>query len=122
MSDHDSPLRRADPRSVVALAEVRGIATREGGAEQGPFMVWDISDNGLRLWLARAVATGDTLKLTIGRPFVLILTAEVKWCRANEDGNGYHVGMRVLDNLNRLEALHRQLLGLAPTSTSPTAL
>jgi hypothetical protein len=122
MGDHESPLRRSDPRSVVALAEVRGIATREGGAEQGPFLVWDISDHGLRLWLAHPAAPGETLKLTIGRPFVLILTTEVMWCRPGEDGNGYHVGLRVLDNLARLEALHRQLLGFLPSSPSPTAL
>jgi hypothetical protein len=55
------------------------------------------------------VAAGEVIKLTIAKPFVVLVNADVRWCLPAEDGNGFQVGMRVLDNLGRLEALHRAL-------------
>ena len=110
MATSDSQqFRRADPRSEVAENEIRGIASRGQGREQGPFILLDISDNGLRLWMPQHVATSEAIKLTIAKPFVVLLNTEVRWCAKIPDGDGFQVGLRVLDNLNRLEALHRAL-------------
>ena len=102
-------LRRMDPRTEALHLEVHGIVTRPGGNGQGPFVVWDLSDNGLRLWLASHASAGDILKLTIAKPFVVMLSVEVRWCKAAADGSGFYVGVRALDNLPRLEALVRSV-------------
>ena len=102
-------LRRAEPRSEVVTHEVRGLASRNQGREQGPFILWDISDTGLRLWTPQKLKTGEVLKLTIAKPFVVMVMADVRWCKPVADGTGYAVGVRVLDNLARLEALHEAL-------------
>lgn len=107
-----SPLRRADLRTEVAQSEIRGIATR-GADAHGPFMLWDISDRGVRIWAAERIARNEIVKLTIAKPFLLVLSCEVKWCKAiNDDGGGFQIGLRVLDNLQRLEALHRAVAKL----------
>ncbi len=109
MSHNESPLRRIEPRSDAIVTEIHGICTRSIGHDQGPFILWDVSDSGLRLWLPMLVSTGEVLRLTIAKPFVLILNADVRWCRPTEDGQGFHVGVRALDNQQRLEALHKTL-------------
>lgn len=111
-----SPLRRSEPRTEATHIEVHGIATRNQGRDQGPFVVWDISDHGLQLWLPDHVTTGEIIRLTIAKPFVVMLSVEVRWCKATSDGSGFHVGVRALDNLARLEALHRQLTETGPAN------
>lgn len=112
MSVANSPLRRADLRTEVAGFEIRGIATRGGDGTHGPFMVWDISDHGIGVWMAAGAKRGDVLKLTIAKPFLVVLTCDVRWCRAASEG-GFQIGLNVIDNLSRLEALHRAVTKLA---------
>jgi len=99
--------RRTDPRSEIVSNEIKGIATRLQDLEQGPFIIWDISDNGLRLWSAVKMKRSDIVRLTIAKPFVLILNAEVRWIKEEENESGYLIGLKVLDNLHRLSALHK---------------
>ena len=100
-----SPLRRADLRTEVSGFEIRGIATQTEDGTHGPFVLWDISDHGLRIWVPDRVTRGANLTLTIAKPFLVVLTCEVRWCRAASEG-GFQIGINVLDNLTRLEALH----------------
>ena len=109
IDDSDSPLRRADIRTTIALAEVKGIATSNNGQDHGPFIVWDISDKGLRLWVPDRIKAGELVKLTIAKPFVVLLNCEIRWCKACQDDEGFQIGARVLDNHQRLEALHKAL-------------
>jgi hypothetical protein len=99
--------RRTDPRSEVVTIEIRGIATRLQDLEQGPFIIWDISDNGLRLWSPVKMKRSDIVRLTIAKPFVLILNTEVRWITEQENESGFLIGLKVLDNLQRLSALHK---------------
>lgn len=108
-----APLRRNDTRSDTLFGEIHGIAAKSSGREQSPFILWNLSDRGMRLWLPEKARTGDILKLTIAKPFVLMVHAEVRWCKElppDESGQkGYQVGLKGLDNFARLEALHREL-------------
>lgn len=104
--------RRTDPRSEIASNEIKGIATRLQDFEQGPFIIWDISDNGLRLWSAVKMNRADIVRLTIAKPFVLILNAEVRWISEQENESGFLIGLKVLDNLQRLSALHKSATNL----------
>jgi len=104
-------LRRADPRSEVSGQEVHGIVSYSQGHEQAPFILWDISDQGLRLWTPVRLKPSDVVRLTVVKPNVLILSADVRWCRAVGGGDeGFYVGLHVLDNQRRLEALHKSML------------
>lgn len=103
------PLRRGDPRVEAAHAEIHGIATRNQGRDQGPFVVWDISSTGLRLWVPDHMGSGEHVRLTIAKPFIVMLSVDVVWCKAANDGSGYYIGVRVLDNFSRLEALSRNI-------------
>lgn len=118
-NDKDSGMRRTDPRSEIVSNEIRGIATRLRDLEQGPFIIWDISDNGLRLWSAVKMKKADIIRLTIAKPFVLILNAEVRWIKDEDNGAGYLIGLKVLDNLHRLSALHRNAIGIEITEDQP---
>ncbi len=103
------PLRRVDPRSEVAAIEIHGIAAKHQGRVQTPFILWDLSDRGLRLWMPERAQVGDILTLTIAKPFVVTMHAEVRWCTETEDQNGFQVGLKGLDNIQRLEELHAQV-------------
>lgn len=106
MATESTPRRRFEPRSEIIDQELRGIMVPASGQGQGPFILWDISDNGVRLWVPNATPIGEMVRLTFARPFVLVLNAEVRWCDAVADGRGFQIGCQVLDNFSRLEALH----------------
>lgn len=114
-----APLRRAALRSDVAVSTIQGLAVKSGEKDHRPFIIWDISDQGLRLWLSDHVKAGEIMRLTVAKPFVVILSCEIRWCKPCEDGQGYHVGVRVLDNYQRLEALHREAAAADQSPSSP---
>lgn len=103
-------LRRADPRSEVSADDVRGILNRSRTGEQSSFLLWDISDRGLRMWSPVDLSTDEVLRLTIAKPAVTVFTARVCWCRRVSDHDGYQVGLQALEGHNRLEALHQMLV------------
>ncbi len=108
MTVANSPLRRSDLRTEIASIELRGIATRSADSVHGPFMIWDISDRGLRIWTPERIQRGEVIKLTVAKPFIVVLNCDVRWCKAVADGGiGFQIGLRVLDNLQRLESLHK---------------
>lgn len=108
MGPFDKPLRRSDTRSEVAALTIRGLVQCPG-MPNTPCMLWDISDNGLRLWSPDKLPPGSRITVTVAKPFVLTMTAEVRWCRSLQNTDGFYAGVRVLDHSNRLEALHRAL-------------
>lgn len=113
MAVYPSPLRRSDLRTEIASIELRGIAQRSADSAHGPFMIWDISDRGLRIWVPERIQRGEVIKLTIAKPFVVVISCDVRWCRPVADGGvGYQIGLRALDNLVRLESLHRAVARL----------
>ena len=63
----------------------------------------------MRLWVTNKLKAGERIKVTIARPAVISLDCEVRWCRTSGEHPGYHVGVKVLDNLGRLESLHRMI-------------
>ena len=110
MQPSDLPFRRIDPRSEVPDAQVRGILVEAHGKAQSPFAVWDISDQGLRLWVPTPLQRGNTVKATIAKPFVFLIEGEVRWCREAVEQGGYFVGVQVLTNFARLESLHAEMV------------
>jgi hypothetical protein len=62
------------------------------------------------LWVPERVKAGEILRLTIAKPFVVMLNCEVRWCKSLGDEPGFQLGVRVLDNLSRLEALHKAMV------------
>jgi hypothetical protein len=114
-------MRRQDVRSDAQLNGIKGLLTHtdrrdaSGAQAHEPFIVFNISDTGLGLWVTSKCERGERVTVTIAKPLVLVLSCEVRWCReaTSEDGqiSGYQVGLKVLDHLQRLEALHRNLAG-----------
>jgi|GEM_PF-6609695 hypothetical protein len=79
-------LNRIEPRVQVLPVELRGLlALRETVEErQVPFIVWDVSANGLGIILSDRLAPGDVLRLTFGPPCALVVMCSVVWCELQE--------------------------------------
>jgi len=99
--------RRQDIRSQVTPLEIKGLLTNVDTQGHTPLIIWDISDQGMRLWVTNKLKAGERIKVTIARPTVITLNCEVRWCRTSGDQPGFHVGVKVLDHISRLESLHR---------------
>jgi len=118
MQTCNRPLRRADPRTEAPCAQIHGILAAGPGIAQRPFVLWDLSDQGLRLWVPEQLRRGSAIKATIAKPFVLMVEGEVRWCRAAADLGGFFIGLQVLSNFARLESLHAQVHASSPQAAA----
>lgn len=112
--DKHGMLRRSDIRSHVTPIEIKGLVCDESNKRREPTIIWNISDQGFCFWVTDRFKPGDIVQLTVAKPWVLQMTCEVRWCKSYEEKSGekrpgYLIGVQVLDNLNRLGALHRLL-------------
>lgn len=106
----DSPLRskadRIEARSQVIPKEVRGIITRK--KESGfnlPFLVWDISEQGLGLWTVNSLQDGEAVVITVGQPYLAVMTGIVVWCEEMTGRQGFRCGIEITDNREALAAM-----------------
>lgn len=111
-------MMRAEPRASVLPIEIKGLLSwRDGRSLQLPFLVWDISVNGMGLLLSDALKQGETVHLTFGHPLSLSIPCEVRWCVMQDvdydfQEPSYRCGIRVnqpgmsfqglVDHINRL--------------------
>jgi len=93
-------------RVPVATEEISGIMTRPETETQIPFLVWDVSSTGLGLWCSERLDNQETISLTIGQPFPLILSAIVVWTAGNREGQGFRCGIHIIDGQKKLESLY----------------
>ena len=100
---------RLGARSQVIPNEIRGLISRKTPGANGnlPFLIWDVSPSGIGLWTAEELSIGETVVLTVGQPFLVVLTARVVWCESMSDHQGYRCGMEAVDDAKSLETLVR---------------
>jgi len=95
------PMTRAEPRATVLPVEIKGLLSwRDERRVQVPFLVWDISVNGIGLLLSDELKVGELVQMTFGQPLSLTINAEVKWCAVQESDYdfqepSYRCGIRV---------------------------
>lgn len=79
-------LKRIEPRVQVLPVEVKGILLVEEnqGERQVPFLVWDLSANGLGIICSDRLIPGEILKLTFGQPSAIQVLCTVVWCELQE--------------------------------------
>jgi hypothetical protein len=110
----NSTADRRNTRSLVTPFEIQGhIGSPGGGAKAADaddtgeaLLIWNISDDGLCLWVASEFAAAALVDVTITKPWVMALRCEVRWCQAVPDRSGFLVGLMALDNLERLREIH----------------
>jgi len=95
-------------RVPVVSEEINGILTRSHPDAQHPFLVWDVSSTGVGLWSPEPLKNGETVSLTIGQPFPLVLTGVVVWTTDNQEGHGFRCGIHVSNGQKKLESLYER--------------
>jgi len=101
--------RRASIRAEVAGHEIKGLLLLPGTQLRVPFILWDISDEGLGLWVASEVATGNHVNLILSKPTSCNVKGEVVWCRPSQGKPGFDCGMRVNDEKELLASLYKAI-------------
>jgi len=92
----------------VAPVTIKGLITRGTANEQSPFLVWDVSEQGLGIWSSSQLQMGETIKVTIGQPYLLILTCKVRWADDKPTSSGFRCGLEVVDNARQLASLYEK--------------
>jgi hypothetical protein len=101
-------------RSLVTPFEIQGHIHSRGADDKAAsaagdgdaLLIWNISDDGLCLWVASEFPAGAHVEVTITKPWVMALRCEVRWCQSVPDRAGFLVGLMALDNLERLREIH----------------
>jgi hypothetical protein len=104
-------------RSPVTPFEIKGRVKLPGGEECEAVLIWNLSDQGMCVWLSDKLRAGSVVELEIIRPWDLSLSTEVRWCRSIPDRSGYIVGLLALDHLEELAEIHRAITRAAAGST-----
>ena len=105
MLDQQAMERRENFRASVVPTEIKGLLTTLDQKDHQPFLIWDVSEHGLGLWVGTKINQGEEIRVTIAHPFLLVLDCEVRWCKNRTDAPGFHVGLKVLENYKRLRGL-----------------
>lgn len=103
------PLRGDYKRSDLDRNAVTGLIIRRSQTSHEPLNLVNLSDKGLCISSKIAPKKGERITLTLSKPWTLMLACEVRWHRKDPSGDGHLIGLQVLDNLRRLEALHNIL-------------
>lgn len=100
---------RASERLPVSTREISGRLLDENGNENAIALVWNISAQGLCLWVAGDHEQGQRVTLSITLPWKGTIQCVVRWTREIPDRSGYLIGLEALDNHEQLVELHRRI-------------
>lgn len=99
--------RQAGRVRLVVQCEIRGSKA----SIKVP--VRDISLGGIRLSSAETHEIGEVLKLTLGHPLRIELSAEVRWVKNEDSRSLYNLGCRFVHTDDSRQALKNALQGMA---------
>ncbi|NDE15058.1 PilZ domain-containing protein [bacterium] len=102
--------RRKSVRTEVSSHEVKGVLTRGKDRAHAPFLIWDISEDGIGIWLPLELNEGEDIVLNLGKPKPMTAKGRVMWCNMRPGKLGYHAGILVEEGKNRLLSVYRHLL------------
>jgi len=105
MAAQRNKIDRSKVRAQVIPQELRGLATLKEEEGHRPFLVWDVSETGLGLWLAEPINVGESIVLAVGQPFMSVLVGKVVWCEPMSSEKGYRCGVEVTSDLEILSRL-----------------
>lgn len=104
--------RRRAVRTEVAQHQVKGILTRGSNRTHAPFIVWDLSEEGIGIWLPLELSAGESVTMSVGKPKPVTIKGRVVWCEMRPGKLGFHSGILVEEGQNRLISMHRHLLSI----------
>lgn len=100
---------RSSDRLPVSPQEIKGtLIDDEGGADRVA-LVWNISVQGLCLWVSHKHAQGEEVTLKVTKPWQGEIACVVRWCRTIPDKSGYLVGLESIDGNKALQELHQRI-------------
>ena len=96
---------RVDARAQVIPKEIRGLMTKKSEGAHKPFLIWDVSTTGLGLWVSEPLTVGEAVVLTIGQPFLSVMSGTVVWCEEMGSDQGFRCGVEIVDDIQPLNNL-----------------
>lgn len=94
--------QRQNFRKQVVPEEIRGLITDHSRKTHYPFLIWDVSEDGIGLWVSSILESGDDITLTIGQPYLMVLRCKVKWCEQQNSVPGYRCGLEIADDNKKI--------------------
>ena len=88
---------RNHQRAQVIPREVRGLLQVKESTGNGPFLLWDISENGFGIWSSTILAENQIVRLMIAVPFKLTVECTVKWVEKDAQDEGYRAGLKLVE-------------------------
>lgn len=106
-----TPFNRQSVRAQIVPTEIRGIATVASSGDHLPFLVWDVSAEGMGLWVSQALKVGDKVRIAVGQPYLVVLEGEIVWSDENAEANGYRCGVKIVASKEALVGLYEKFGG-----------
>lgn len=100
----ENRFERQYTRHDLLTEEISGLITDSELGKHIPFIIWDISKDGIGLWTSSIIEPGTKLTLTIGKPYLVDLSCRVKWCEQQKSVPGYRCGVVIMPGQKELIA------------------
>ena len=97
--------RRAAIRREVVPVEIKGLLDADGGVHV-PFLIWDLSDTGLGIWVPSPIDRGIKVRMNVAVPRKCRLDGIVQWCEKSKDNfEGWRIGINIESGHDHVKAL-----------------
>jgi hypothetical protein len=99
---------RGEARAQVLPVEIKGLLTHADLGLQLPFLVWDVSESGMGIWLNQSLRVGSNVMVALSQPYLFVVECRAVWCQQNEPGR-YRIGLAVVENTKGFRALYNHI-------------
>lgn len=100
---------RESERLPVSPREIQGTVVNDDGEADQVALVWNVSVQGLCLWVSQKYKANAKVTLRVSKPWKGEVSCTVRWCRAVPDRSGYLIGLETTTGDAKLTAFHASI-------------
>jgi hypothetical protein len=93
-------------RAEMLAKKISGLAISKTDGRESAFFIWDVSPEGIGIWMSETYQIGEELQLIIKDSADLKVTGTVQWLRQQDEMGGIRCGLKITAGLREIGELY----------------
>jgi hypothetical protein len=93
-------------RAELLAKKISGLAVSKKDGRESAFFIWDVSPEGIGIWMSETFQLGEELQLIIKDLTELKVIGTVQWIRQQDEMGGIRCGLKVTEGLREIGELY----------------